>query len=700
VRNASITPHWTGDGDRFWYERQETDGTTSIIEVDPAARARRELGQAPPAPAVPAGRLRSPDGRWDLTVGHGNLFIAGAGESEFRALTTDGDPDYGYAIEPGSSLVAVTNRRTGSAATPAAVWSPDSRRIVTHRLDQRNVPEQHLLEYVPPTGFRPVLHRYRMAFAGDPLATAELVVIDAESGAVTHLAADPLLVEFLSPLELGWVWWGSDASTIWFLREARGATRLALCAADAGGRFVREVIVEASNDYVEPHPLLPWPRDVRLVRGEGQVVWPSERDGWRHLYLFDAASGELVRRLTGGEWMVRDILAADDDWVWFTGLGRDPGIDPYFRIVYRVSLDGGEPQQLTGEAADHLATFSPSGGVFVDVASTASTAPVARCRRSDGGNMLGLETADLSDLEAEGWRPPERFSVKAGDGHSDLYGALFVPSDFDPGASYPVIDSIYPGPQLIRTPVAFGVAGAVNADEWPGQWSAQALAELGFVVVTVDPRGSTLRDRAFHHASVGCLEDYGLDDHIATIRALAAQRPWMDLDRVGIAGHSGGGAAAVRAVIERGDFFKAAAAGSGNHDLRRYLAYWAEKYQGYGPQADLDATSNADQAHRVERPLLLLHGDVDDNVHPANTLALVDALVRADRDFELVIIPGASHQCDGHPYYVRRVWDFFVRHLLGRTPPSRDARRRAAARTPADSDPRPANPELGAGLHR
>ncbi len=288
--------------------------------------------------------------------------------------------------------------------------------------------------------------------------------------------------------------------------------------------------------------------------------------------------------------------------------------------------------------------------------------------------MTELETADVSELHAAGWRPPERFVVKAADEAADeateIYGALFLPSDFDPDRRYPVIDSTYPCPHVLRSQIAFGIDSAIGPDEWPGQWSAQALAELGFVVVTIDGCGSPLRQRSFRDQSTGRLHEYALEDHIAAIRSLAAVRPWMDLDRVGITGHSGGGAAATRAVIEHPDVFKAAAAGSGDHDLRRYLAYWAEKYQGYGPDVGYAPASNIAQAHRLERPLLLLHGELDDNCHPSNTIALVDALVRADRDFELVIIPSANHHCDAHPHYVRRVWDFFVRELLGLRPPS------------------------------
>ncbi len=673
VRNVSVRPSWVGAGDRFRYERQRRDGTRELIEVDPSSATRHAV--APAATSTEsAARSLSPDGHWELRERDGKLLIAAVGSGELRTLTTDGEPDWGYGTRPGSSLVAVTSARSGVELPPVAVWSPDSRRILTHRLDQRQVPELHLLQSVPDEGFRPVLHSYRMPFPGDALATAQLLVIDVLSGAVTPLDAEPLLVEFVSPLELGWAWWGGDGGTVWFLREARGAKRLALCAAQLEAGTVREVIAEQAAGYVEPDQLLPWRSGARLVRGDAQIVWPSERDGRRHLYLLDAADGAVIRRLTEGEWLVRDVLRADDQFVWFTGLGREPGIDPYYRLVYRLRLDGGEPELLTPEAADHDAIFSPSGEHFVDCASTASSAPVARLRAAGGELKLKLEEADLSGLEAAGWRAPERFQLRL---ETELYGALFLPSDFDASVSYPVIDSIYPGPQLIRTPVSFAVDSTLGPDQWPGQWGAQALAELGFVVVTLDAPGTPLRDRGFHQASVGRLQEYSLDHHIAAIRALAAERPWMDLDRVGIVGHSGGGAAAVRAVIEHGDFFKAAVAGSGNHDLRRYIAYWAEKYQGYGDAIELAPASNIEQAHRLQRPLLLLHGELDDNVHPANTLALVDALIRADRDFELVVIPGVNHACDTHPYYARRMWDFCVRHLLGREPPSADARRRA-----------------------
>jgi dipeptidyl-peptidase-4 len=453
------------------------------------------------------------------------------------------------------------------------------------------------------------------------------------------------------------------------LREDRGARRLALCRADGGTGAVQELIIEASETYVETHPLLPWPSAVRLSPGDRWVVWPSERDGWRHLYLYEGGTGQLLRQLTRGPWFVRDVLRVDDQWVWFTGLGREPGRDPYFRHLYRVSLDGGEPELLTPEDADHAAVLAPSGHFVIDSASTIATAPVHRLRRTDGSHVLDLAAADLSRLQADGWRPPERFEVTAADGHTQLHGALFFPSDFDPAGRYPLIDSIYPGPQLIRTPKSFSVDSTAGADEWPGAWDAQALAELGFVVMTLDGRGTPLRSREIHLASYGHLGGHALDDHVAAIGALARTRPWLDEERVGITGHSAGGAAAVRAVLEYPHVFKAAVSGSGVHDIRRYLAYWAEKYQGLPPDADYEEASNIELAHRLQRPVLLIHGELDDNVHPANTLVLAHALIEADKDVELVILPGQNHDCATHPYYRRRTWEFFVRHLL-EPPPS------------------------------
>jgi dipeptidyl-peptidase 4 len=669
VSDVTLAPTWL-DGDRFWFE--QAGGVPATVVVDGQAGTSAAL-DAPPAGPERPGRpdgLMSPDQRWELLRHRGDLAVRHGADGHEVALTDDAEPWWDYAGTPDTALTGVTVRRSGMPTPPVALWSSDSTRIVTHRIDQRRVPSRYLLESAPPGGVAPVLHEARVPFPGDderPLA--DLMIFDVATGERTEIEGGPLPVEFYSPLELGRVWWGAGDTSVWFLREDRGARRLALCRADGGTGAVQELIIEASETYVETHPLLPWPSAVRLSPGDRWVVWPSERDGWRHLYLYEGGTGQLLRQLTRGTWFVRDVLRVDDQWVWFTGLGREPGRDPYFRHLYRVSLDGGEPELLTPEDADHAAVLAPSGHFVIDSASTIATAPVHRLRRTDGSHVLDLAAADLSGLQADGWRPPERFEVTAADGHTQLYGALFFPSDFDPAGRYPLIDSIYPGPQLIRTPKSFSVDSTVGADEWPGAWDAQALAELGFVVMTLDGRGTPLRSRELHLASYGHLGRHALDDHVAAIDALARTRPWLDGERVGITGHSAGGAAAVRAVLEYPHVFKAAVSGSGVHDIRRYLAYWAEKYQGLPPDADYAEASNIELAHRLQRPVLLIHGELDDNVHPANTLALAHALIEADKDVELVILPGQNHNCATHPYYRRRTWEFFVRHLL-ESPPS------------------------------
>ena len=667
VADVTLTPTWL-DGDRFWFERAGRDPATVLIECDRGTSV--DLDEVPPAAGPRAGgALRSPDQRWDLVRRHGDLVLCDLARGTEREVTADAEPWWDYAGTPDTALTGVTLRRSGSPGPPVALWSSDSSRIVTHRIDQRRAASRYLIESSPADGSAPVLHEARVPFPADlERPTAELVIIDVATGERTHVGGEPLPVHFYSPLELGWVWWGAGDDGVWFLREGQGAQQLALGRADAGTGAVTELIVESSDSYVETHPLLPWPSAVGMGPDDRVIVWPSERDGWRHLYLYDGRTGELLRQLTSGAWFVRDVLRVDDTWVWFTGLGREPGRDLYFRHLYRVALDGGQPELLTPEDADHASTLAPSGRYVIDTASTIDTAPVHRLRRSDGSPVCELGVADFSGLEAEGWRPPERFVVTAADGHTPLYGALFFPSDFDPAARYPVIDSIYPGPQLIRTPKSFTVDSTAGPDQWPGAWDAQALAELGFVTMTLDGRGTPLRSRELHRASYGHLGSYALDDHVAALGELARTRPWMDGERVGITGHSAGGAAAVRALLEYPEVFKAGVSGSGVHDIRRYLAYWAEKYQGLPPVADYREPSNIELAHRLDRPVLLIHGELDDNVPPANTLALADALIAADKDVELVVLPGQNRNCATHPYYVRRTWEFFVRHLMASAP--------------------------------
>jgi dipeptidyl aminopeptidase/acylaminoacyl peptidase len=376
----------------------------------------------------------------------------------------------------------------------------------------------------------------------------------------------------------------------------------------------------------------------------------------------------LKNQITAGAWATGDLLHVDQaaKQLYFTARGREQGRLLYYAHLYRVNFDGSGLTLLTPEDANHRITFSPSGKYFVDTYSRIEAPPVTVLRSaSDGKVIRTLEKAEISRLEEIGWEPGEVFTVKARDGVTDLYGVIYFPTNLDPSKKYPVLEYIYPGPQV----------GSV------GQWAFtiggeyRALAELGFVVVLLDHLGTPLRSKAFHDNYYGNFIDNGLPDHIAGLKQLGARYPFMDLDRVGIWGHSGGGFASTDAVLRFPEFYKVAVSGAGNHDNRSYNIYWAEKYQGLLKRDSVrktdnfEASANKTYAKNLQGKLLLMHGDMDDNVHPAMTIQVVDELIKANKDFDLIIAPNRAHGLN-EPYFIRRRWDYFVRHLLGVEPPA------------------------------
>ncbi|HKF63500.1 MAG TPA: DPP IV N-terminal domain-containing protein [Dongiaceae bacterium] len=675
VFNATLEPHWLPDGS-FWYHRESREGA-SVIRVDAATGRKTEVSdpealtrahEAPPPEA-----LRSPDGRWELLRSGYDIALRKVAGGETRRLTADGTADRPYAASPDTNLQAVTQRIQGLATPPVAAWSPDGRQFVTHRLDQSGVGLLPLVQSCPADGStRPVVHHLHMPLPGDAtIGRSELLILEVATGRILPIGADPLPVPFLSPLELGWVWWSEDSARVYFLREGRGSKTLELCAADAATGTVRSIFAESSDSYVEPSPLLPWLSQVRSLGETGEIIWPSERDGWRHLYLLDEASGQIKRKLTEGPWVVREVIDVDAEarFVYFTASGRETGHDPYLRQLYRVSLDGSAPERLTEAEADHRIRMAPDRSCFVTTWSRVDLAPVSELRAADGRLIAQLEKADLADFFAEGFAFPERFTVKAADGTTDLHGVLYKPSNFDPAHRYPVIDDLYPGPQLIRTPKSFCLNPSAAFETWPGRWASQSLAELGFIVINLDGRGTPLRSRAFHLASYGRLEDAGcLEDHLAALDQLAGERPYLDLGRLGAVGHSAGGYAATRALLPYPERYKVAVASSPDQDLLCYLGYWAEKYQGLPIDERYLRQANSGLAQALRGKLLLIHGELDDNVNPYATLRFVDALIHADKDFDLLIVPGANHDLMNHPYVIRRKWDYFVTHLMGAVP--------------------------------
>lgn len=731
VFKIQVIPHFIGLNDMFWYKNDLRTGKEFII-VDPERNKRQpafdhmrlaaalskaagktyDAGRLPfdsiefvpggrairfdidktrwtcdlatyaltkipvPAPEL-EGESLSPDGRWAAFLKDFNLYVRPTGGGPEIPLTADGEPYYDYASETEQSTSAVTLRLSGRKPRPILRWSPDSRKILTHRLDQRKVEALYLLQSVPPKGFRPVLHAYRYALPGDPnLPLSEWIILDIENRTRVAIKNDPQPLDFVSPLTFGKGWWDEDSQRVYFIEEERGHKVLRLKVGDAATGETRTLIEERGSSLVELNLLIGSPPNVRILGGGSEILWFSERDGWAHLYLYDMATGILKNRVTHGPWVVRDILRVDEKrrLVYFLGSGRESGRDPYLRHLYRIKLDGTGLELLTPEDADHAVAdlgesgwaprFSPTGRYFVDTYSRVDLAPVSIVRDMSGRLVRELERADVESLLATGWRWPERFSVKARDGKTDLYGVLYKPSRFDPAKRYPVIDGVYPGPQATRTAKAFGPMEFIPIG------MDSALAELGFLVVTIDGPGTPFRSKAFHDSSYGKLEDAGgLADHVAGIRQLAASRPFMDVDRVGIWGHSGGGFAAAHGIMDHTDFYKVAVSSAGNHDVRGYVVGWGEQYQGLPVGETYKAQFSADSAANFRGKLLLVSGDMDDNVPPALTLRVADALIKANKDFDLLILPNRNHGYYLEPYFVRRMWDYFVRNLLGAEPP-------------------------------
>ncbi|MEO9236990.1 MAG: DPP IV N-terminal domain-containing protein, partial [Jatrophihabitantaceae bacterium] len=490
------------------------------------------------------------------------------------ALTADGTAEHDYGANPDYLMYSTLLAKIGLPhLPPALIWSPDSTRVLTHRTDQSGVRATYLVQATPADGGAPSLITQRAAYPGDArLPLAEYVVLDVESGAVVASQGEPVAMSMMSPIFQRWAWWAPDSSAVYYLSWTRDARTLALHQLDPGSGAVRTVLTESAGTRVDPAPQQLQPPLVRVLAGGNEVLWYSQRDGWGHLYLYCA--GELVGQLTSGDWAVQDVLHVDEQQrvVYFVAAGLVEQ-DPYRRSVCRVGMDGTGFTQITDDELDHVVTVSANAQYFIDSASTTGTPPVITARDWTGQVLVELERADISRLEAAGWNPPQRFRTTAADGQTDIYGLLYLPHGFDPSQRYPVID----------TPYGLPTANRVSPSFDPGHYGydAEVLAALGFVVIAVDGRGSAGRSKPFHDFSYRNLADAsGLADHVAALHELARTRPWLDLDRVGITGMSGGGFAAVRAMLDYPELFKVGVAESGMHDFRFVDPSIGEAYNG------------------------------------------------------------------------------------------------------------------------
>ncbi len=601
----------------------------------------------------------SPDKKRAAFIRDYNLWMRDAATGKETQLTTDGVKDYGYATNNAGWI---------HGDDPVLMWSPDSKKIATFQQDQRKVGDMYLVE--TKVG-HPKLEAWKYPLPGDDVVTMiERVIIDPEAHKVIRLKMPPdqhrtTLCDDLKCRDWTDVQWSPDASKLVFVSSTRDHKQATLRVADASTGEVRDVLEEKVETQYESG----WRRsNWHYLAGSNEVIWFSERSNWGHLYLYDFATGALKHAITSGDWVVTEIVWVDEKErvVYFMAAGKEPGRNPYFRHFYRVGLDGKDLRLLTPEDGDHSITLAPSGKFFTDSYSKPEVPPVTVLRDSSGKLLSTVAKTDISRLLATGWQPPVPFSVKARDGATDIYGLMFKPTNLDPAKKYPIVNNIYPGPQGGSIGGNWGFSAARS--------DCQSLAELGFIVVQIEGMGNPLRSKKFHDAYFANMGDNTLPDQVSGMKQLAERFPWIDIDRAGIWGHSGGGYATADAMFRYPGFFKVGISESGNHDNREYEDDWGERYQGLLTRKP-DGTSNYDDqanenlAKNLKGHLLLMHGTMDDNVPPYNTLLVVNELIKANKDFDLLLLPNRHHGYAGDPYVIRRRWDYFVRYLMGAEPP-------------------------------
>ncbi len=620
----------------------------------------------------------SPDGKWTASVKDHNVFVRDKSCDQEVQLSTDGAENNAYGL---------------------LSWAPDSKTLVAWRIEPGDGKEVYLIESSPKEGGRAKFSKRSYALPGDKFKTYELNLFDIETRKQTKPEVDRFEHGWETPRlhwKVGGPPWrgrpalgrqgqdgletqGQDALATrgcYFAYEKvdRGHQRFRVVEIDSHTGQARDLIDEKSETFI-------WTAhtenlDLRLVNWldkSEEILYVSERDGWRHLYLVDAAKGEVRNhvtpdsdpgQITKGEWVIRGIDRIDEDarQVWFHACGRNPSEDPYVVHYYRVNFDGSGLVALTDGNGTHSIQYSPDRRYLIDTYSRVDLAPVHELRRvSDGKVVCSLEKADISELIAGGWTAPEVFVAKGRDGKTDIWGIIARPKDFDPTKKYPVVEYIYAGPQGSYVPKRFS----------PVRQFA-SLADLGFIVVQMDGMGTANRSKAFHDVCWKNLKDAGFPDRILWHQAVAKKYPYYDISRVGIYGNSAGGQSAAGAVLFHPEFYKAAVASCGCHDNRMDKASWNEQWMGYPVGPCYSECSNIDNASRLRGKLFLIVGEMDNNVPPESTMRLVDALIKANKDFDLLVIPGAGHGMGG-AYGQRRMQDFFIHNLLGTEPPNHNA---------------------------
>lgn len=663
VDRAGVRPTFLPDG-RFWYSVLTATGREFVM-INPVDGSRQTgataaaIGvTAPAGPAGPGGRFgggglvsTSPDGKKQVYIKDWNLWVKDIASGKETQLTTDGIKDFGYATD---------NAGWRHSDRPIVLWSPDSKKVATFQQDQRHVSDMYLASTAVGAG---KLEAWKYPLPTDKeIAKLHRVVIDVETGKMVRfkMAPDEHRGTLGDDISTGDMRWSNDGATFAFISSSRDHKVAKLRVANVATGDIREVFEEVvKTQYESGQGRENW----EYYPTTNEAIWYSERDDWGHLYLYDLTTGKVKNQITKGNFVVTAVEKIDPKArvIYFNANGREAGRDPYFSHFYKINFDGTGLQLLTPEDGNHQVTLSPDGKYIVDNYSKPDVPPVAVLRDTNGKKIADLEKADVSRLRAAGWKPVTPITVKSRDARWDLYGLMFTPTNLDPAKKYPVINYIYPGPQ------GGGVGGRSFS---ASRGDHQALAELGFVVVIIDGTCNPDRSKSFHDVCYGNMADNTLEDQISGIKQLAAKYPYMDTTRVGVWGHSGGGFATAAAMFRHPEFYKVGISESGNHDNRNYEDDWGERYIGLLSGDNYKTQANQEYAKNLQGKLLLAHGNMDDNVPPYNTYLVVDALVKANKDFDLIIFPNARHGYGADSnYMMRRRWDYFVKNLLGVDPP-------------------------------
>lgn len=667
VYSPAIHPEWIDSSHYFWYKNHEKEGdfyylvnaesgkkqraadkkglaaffskkqkklAESLLKEEEKRPDRWRRREEAPVPVV------SPDKKWEAYVKDNNLYLSPVRDEKEKdkpkeeiALTMDGTANLRY---DGWSII----------------WSPDSRKLATVKVrdvQERRIP---LIESSPSSQKQPILQWRNYVKPGDVLPVYLPVLFDVEARKQMALNVTPYENQFY----LNLTGWREDSRAFTFEFNQRGHQRYVIGEVSAADGSIRHLVDEQTKTFIYYY------NNYRYDLDDGkELLWISERDGWRHLYLIDGTSGQVKQQVTKGEWVVRQVDYVDETnrVVYFTASGFNKGEDPYNLHYCRINLDGTGFTDMTPENGNHRVTFSADRSYFTDVYSRPDLPPVSQLKRtSDASVVAGLQRCDVSALQAESWQMPEVFCAKGRDGQTDIWGNIYRPMHFDASKSYPVVEFIYAGPHDSH----------VDKDFKPAHHLVSKLVELGFIVVSIDGMGTSNRSKAFHDVCWKNLKDAGFPDRIAWMKAAGAKYKYMDLNRVGIYGWSAGGQNAMAALLFHNDFYKVAVALCGCHDNRMDKIWWNEQWMGYPIDASYSTSSNVDNAYRLKGKLLLINGELDDNVDPASTLQVVSALMKANKNFEQFYLPGKTHSLGG-PFEMHKMHDFFVKNLLGQEPP-------------------------------